>query len=65
MLGNNAYIFWLSFVLVENNQRGDDDWHPAAKGEQKHDEHRAAATVERRQGREEDGEEDAGEGDEF
>jgi len=43
------------FVLIENNQRGDDAWHPAAKGEQEHDEHRATAAVEHRQGREDDG----------
>ena len=35
-------------VLVENNQRGNDTWHPADEGKEKHDEHRAAAAVEHR-----------------
>lgn len=52
----------LLFVLVQNNQCGNHARHPAAKREQKHDEHRAAAAVEHRQGREKDGKEDAGEG---
>ena len=51
-----------SIVLIENNQRGDDARHPAAKREQKHDEHRTAAAVVHRQGREEDGKEDSEEG---
>ena len=34
-----------SFILVQDNQRGDDARHPAAEREQKHDEHRAAAAV--------------------
>ena len=45
----------LSLVLIENNQRGDDAWHPAAKRKQKHDEHRATAAVDHRQRRENNG----------
>ena len=45
----------LSIILVQDNQRGDDTWHPAAKREQKHDEYRATAAVEHRQGREDNG----------
>ena len=52
----------LLFVLVQYNQCGDDARHLAAEREQKHDEHRAAAAVVHRQGREEDGKEDSEEG---
>ncbi len=44
-----------SFILVQDNQRGDDARHPAAEREQKHDEHRAAAAVDYRQRREDNG----------
>ena len=44
-----------SIVLIEDNQRGDDARHPSAEREQKHNEHRSAAAVEHRQGREDDG----------
>ena len=54
-----------SFVLVQYNQRGNHARHPAAKREQKHDEHRAAAAVDHRQGREKDGKEDSEEGHNF
>ena len=49
-----------SLVLVQDNQRGDDAWHPAAKCEQKHDEHRPAAAVDHRQRREDNGQDDLG-----
>ena len=55
ILGNNAYIFWPSFVLIEDYQRGDDAQHPADDGEQKHDEHRTATAVDHLQGRKDDG----------
>ena len=42
-------------IVVQDNQRGDDAWHPAAEREQKHDEHRAAAAVDHRQWREDNG----------
>lgn len=45
----------LSIILIQDNQCGDDAWHPAAEREQKHDEHRPAAVVDHRQWREYDG----------
>ena len=47
-----------SLILVQNNQSSNHARHPATKREQKHDEHRAAAAVVHRQGREDDGEDD-------
>ena len=44
-----------SLVLIQNNQRGNDIRHPAAEGEQKHDEHRAVAAVDHRHRRKDNG----------
>ena len=46
------------FVLVQDNQRGDDTRHPAAKRKQEHDKHRAAAAVDHRQRRKDNGKDD-------
>ena len=43
------------FILVQDNQLGDDARYLVAEREQKHDEHRPAAAFDHRQGRKEDG----------
>ena len=42
-------------VLVQDNQRGDDTRHPAAKRKQEHDKHRAATAVDHRLRRKDNG----------
>ena len=47
-----------SAVLAEDDERGDHARHPAACGQQEHDEDAAAPPVENGQGRKQDGEDD-------
>ena len=49
-------------VFIEDDQCADNARHPAAKGKQKHNEHRPTPAVDNGQRREENGEEDAEEG---
>ena len=51
-----------SFVLVEDDQCGDDARHPSCAGEDEDDEDGPAALVDDGEGREDDGEDDAEEG---
>ena len=60
MLEGRVWCSWV--VLIQNNQSGNHARHPAAEREEKHNEHRPAAAVEHRQGREKDGKEDSEEG---
>ena len=50
-----AWFVGLFFVFVEDNQCGDDTRHPTDAGQDEYDEHRAAATVDDRQRRKDDG----------
>ena len=60
--GAQRYRWGCGPLLLVNDQRTNDPGHPTGKGEQHHDEHRAAALVNDRKGREDDTQQNAPDG---